>query len=269
MDYFYPPKNAPSAWLEDIEILPKPVSDAEFAGWLIHTLRQVKPVVNCNYRLHDFDDTAQYMGLTEDEYYLGWEYPPNVKPLVDVLMGALTAAAKRVRHMPDLVSACSTVCRVGLPTYLLELRDNIDNGGRLATDHDQIRAVCRAMELVEESAGGNERKVVPPGQPEQPVKASRRGGRRVAERGTRPRYVPKQIEMKGRAKSVEEAIYAELLDDTGKSLTEILRACEVSHETFNSSENFKEARAAWGTLTTRRAQAQYFRRDDDANVESE
>ena len=69
----------------------------------------------------------------------------------------------------------------------------------------------------------------------------------------------KQLEMMGKARVLEKAICEEIEDDTGKSLTHILKAAAVTHERFNKSRHFKDARSAWGTLDSKRRDAAHFR----------
>ena len=87
------------------------------------------------------------------------------------------------------------------------------------------------------------------------------------------RTFSKKIEMKGKARIVADEIEAEMVNRTGRSLTDILKSCDISHETYRKSANFAEARLTWDSLESARAVDQHRRseqtEDRDFDCESE
>lgn len=82
--------------------------------------------------------------------------------------------------------------------------------------------------------------------------------------------VPKSIEMKGRAKTVEEAIEAEAVDDNGRSLSEILKNAHVNHESFSKSRHFEHARLAWKSLQSMRNERRHWQKpSEESGCDSE
>lgn len=73
-------------------------------------------------------------------------------------------------------------------------------------------------------------------------------------------YTPKQLEMMGKARALEKAICKEIEHDEGKSLTHILKSAAVTHERFNNSTHFEDARSAWESLDSKRKDAAHFRK---------
>lgn len=78
-------------------------------------------------------------------------------------------------------------------------------------------------------------------------------------------YTPKQIEMIGKATIVADAIYAEVMDDTGKTLGNILTKAGVSRDTFSCSGHFESARSRWTTLRDQRKDAAHYRQTKTDN----
>jgi len=76
--------------------------------------------------------------------------------------------------------------------------------------------------------------------------------------------VTKEVELKGKAMLVRDAIYEEAQNDTGRSLSDILKAAGVTHKTFNNSRHFQEARDAWEGLKRQREEREHWRRRRDA-----
>ena len=71
-------------------------------------------------------------------------------------------------------------------------------------------------------------------------------------------HTSKQLEMIGKAKVLEDAIYKEVEYDTGKTLTGILNKAGVTHERFNNSIHFKQARLSWQTLNSKRENSRHY-----------
>ena len=63
--------------------------------------------------------------------------------------------------------------------------------------------------------------------------------------------------MIGWAKVVEEALYGEVQDDTGKSLSQILAHAGVFPPDLRKIQAFQEARHRWKTLSSKRDEANY------------
>ena len=80
----------------------------------------------------------------------------------------------------------------------------------------------------------------------------------VHRREKRGRHTPKQLEMRGKAKILEDAICDQIQADTGKPLSQILDDAGVSNQVFGKSKHFKAARAAWETLTSGREHNRSF-----------
>ncbi|OWY70621.1 hypothetical protein B7486_13465 [cyanobacterium TDX16] len=69
----------------------------------------------------------------------------------------------------------------------------------------------------------------------------------------RRKKVPKGIEIRGKASSLCDLIKNQEINDTGRSLAEMLREACVSSETFSKSKHFREARLDWERLKASRA----------------
>jgi len=77
---------------------------------------------------------------------------------------------------------------------------------------------------------------------------------------TAAKSVRKEVELRGLASIVSDAISEQEMDDTGRTLSDILRSCEVSYDTFRNSPHFKTARADWDRLdSAREARKEDFR----------
>lgn len=95
------------------------------------------------------------------------------------------------------------------------------------------------------------------GEDKQWMKAQR--GERASDR-QRDRKVPKQIEMKGKAGKLVELLEKEEQTSSGRSLDDMLREVGVNHDTFRSSQHFKDARATWERLREARRTNRDWRR---------
>lgn len=92
------------------------------------------------------------------------------------------------------------------------------------------------------------------GEDRRPEPASSRGRGKLRTAGVRSE---RQLVLIGRAKVIEEALYDQVQNDTGKSLSQILAQAGVSHQTFGKSKHFQEARDRWKTLSSKRDDAKY------------
>jgi hypothetical protein len=66
------------------------------------------------------------------------------------------------------------------------------------------------------------------------------------------RTVPKVAEMRAKAQHLYDLIQAQVLNDEGKTLADLLRTTKVASKVFQTSKHFENARAEWQTLQTLR-----------------